>query len=56
MSVQLIHDLVCSCRITSADGALLLQLRHELQWARRPWWEKAALFVAYLIGGHRVRA
>lgn len=37
----MIHDLVREGRITPADGALLLELRRELAWRRKPRWERA---------------
>ncbi len=51
MSVHLIHDLVRTGRATPAQGALLLQLRAELQWARLPWWRKALAIVGRVIAG-----
>lgn len=42
-----VHDLVRSGRITPADGARLLELRRELAWRRRPWWERALLRLLY---------
>lgn len=37
MSTQIVRDLVCSGRITAAQGAELLAFRRLLAWKRRPW-------------------
>jgi hypothetical protein len=46
---QLIHDLVRQGRITPAQGALLLQLRAEIAYARKPWWERWLRFVGRFL-------
>src|SRR5689334_8420354 len=38
-----ISDLVISGRITPEQGAWLYELRHEIAWRRKPWWERALL-------------
>lgn len=48
-SVLDIHDLVRTGRCTPEDGALLLYLRERLQWARKPWWEKALIVLAKVV-------
>lgn len=50
-ATSLIHDLVLSGRITPAQGAMLLQLRAELAYARKAWWERAASFVGRVVFG-----
>jgi hypothetical protein len=40
MSIDRIHDLVRSSRITPSDGALLLELRRVIAWRRLPWWKR----------------
>lgn len=49
MSVHLIHDLVRTGQATPEQGALLLQLRRDIERARRPWWHKAAVFIGRML-------
>lgn len=49
--IQLIHDLVRSGKLTAKDGATLLQLRAEIEYARKPRWERALRFVARAVFG-----
>ena len=48
---SLIQDMVRSGRITPEQGARLLQLRSEIAWARKPWWEKALIVIVRLVVG-----
>lgn len=43
-----IHDLVCSGRITPAQGAMLYEFRRLVAWYRLSWWERLAII---LLGG-----
>lgn len=43
---QLIHSLVRQGRITPAQ---VLQLRAELAYARKPWWERVIYRIARLL-------
>lgn len=38
MSYSRIVELVITGRITPAQGAILLEMRREIQRRRRPWW------------------
>jgi hypothetical protein len=40
MSVAHVQQLVSSGRVTPAEGALLLELRYEIAWRRKPWWHR----------------
>jgi hypothetical protein len=51
LSVQIIHDMVRNGRMTAHVGAMLLQLRAELKYARKPWWERALRFVGRVVFG-----
>jgi hypothetical protein len=51
IGTRTVHDLVRSGRITPADGALLLQLRAEIEYARKPRWERALRFIARVVFG-----
>lgn len=42
LTAHTIHSLVSSGRITPADGALLIE---EIEYARKPRWERALRFV-----------
>lgn len=37
---SMIHDMARQGRITASQAAWLLELRRELAWRRRPWWDK----------------
>jgi hypothetical protein len=43
MSTSRILDLCRTGRITPAQVAMLMQLRRELAWRPRPWWERACV-------------
>jgi hypothetical protein len=46
-----VHDLVMSCRITPEQGALLLEIRRQIEWHHTPWWVKAIDFCVHLLTG-----
>lgn len=51
MSVHVVHDMVRTGRITPAQGAMLLQLRREIAWARQPWWVRALRVLGRMVFG-----
>lgn len=51
MSVYIIHDLVREGRITPEQAAMLLQMRRDLQRARRPRIVKFFSFIGRLVFG-----
>jgi len=51
MSVSRIMDLVREGKITTAQGALLMELRRRIAWSRRPLWYRAgAVMLRALFG------
>lgn len=46
---SMIHDWHRQGRITACQAAQLLQLRREIVWRRRPWWDKAITFAICLV-------
>lgn len=46
-----VFEMVARHELTPEDGAALLMLRHDLQRARRPWWEKALDLVSLFLFG-----
>lgn len=49
IGTRTIYDLVRSGRITPAEGALLMQLRAEIEYARKPRWERALRFLWRMV-------
>lgn len=48
-SHQSIHDLVRTGRLTAEQGALLMEIRVRLAYARKPWWERVGRFLWKVI-------
>lgn len=50
-SHQSIHDLVRTGRLTAEQGALLMEIRVRLAYARKPWWERAVRMLGRVVFG-----
>ena len=48
-AVQRIHDAVRVGNLTPEQGAYLLDVWRQIQWKRRPWWERAAITIWRMI-------